>query len=39
MWHLLRGQPGKAEKIFRTVLHRTPRAAFGHIAAEVELAR
>jgi tetratricopeptide (TPR) repeat protein len=38
MWHLLRGERDKAKEHFRRIVDQTNWAAFGHIAAEVELA-
>lgn len=39
MLHLLRGEKDQAEEQFRAVIDATNWTAFGHIAAEVELAR
>ena len=39
MYYLLKGEPHKAEEHFRRVIEQTNWAAFGHIAAETELAR
>lgn len=38
-WHLVNGRHMEAMEIFREVVRDTGRAAFGHIAAEAELAR
>jgi tetratricopeptide (TPR) repeat protein len=38
-WYLLNGDPAQAERIFRQVLSYGNWPAFGHIAAEAELAR
>jgi len=38
-WHLVHGRRAEAEEIFRSVLAGGQWAAFGHIAAEAELAR
>ena len=38
-WHLVNGRDQQAGAIFRQVVEGTGRAAFGHIAAEAELAR
>ena len=38
-WHLVNGRDEEARAIFRQVVEGTGWAAFGHIAAEVELAR
>jgi tetratricopeptide (TPR) repeat protein len=37
MWHLLRGDRDGAVTVLRQVVSATPPAAFGHIAAEIEL--
>ncbi len=38
-WHLYNGDTARAEAVFRRVLSHDQWAAFGHIAAEVELGR
>ena len=38
-WHLVNGRRMEAMEIFREVVRDTGRAAFGHLAAEAELAR
>ena len=38
-WYLYNGDPGRAREVFRRVLDGNYWAAFGHIAAEAELAR
>jgi len=39
MYHHLQGEPDRAREIFRRITESTNWAAFGHIAAEVELAK
>ena len=38
-WHLYNGRPAEAERVFRRVVAGPQWPAFGHIAAEAELAR
>ncbi len=38
-WHLVNGRPESADRIFRQIVAQPGWAAFGHLAAEVELAR
>jgi len=38
-WHLISGRPAEARKAFETVVAGKTWAAFGHLAAEAELAR